>query len=267
MQVAIGGLHLPDDFAMDGGDAVDRVKNAAQIADEIFDGGAIAADDAFVLCVNDQEINTTSAGKGLPNGIGGPVDHADDPIHFFTDGKVPASSRGVARTGEFGREECGCVCAGEHLIALCPRSGGEETGGFAEAVADDGGGFQGEGREKIVNHGAQRDVGENKIARRNILNRFAGPEAGLGELRGEVFVLAILLVQDLRKLRGQIAAHAGELRAGTGEDEGDFIGGVGSDGCGGKEDAVGDEGLILREGGGGLGDECGELCGGFNHER
>ncbi len=266
MQIAIGGFHLPGDFAMHGGDTVDRVKNAAQIADEIFDRGAIAADDAFVLCVNDQEINTTSADKGLPNGIGGPIDHADDPVHRLTGGKIPAFSCGITGTREFGREQGGCVRAGEHLIALCPCSGGEEAGGFAEAVADDGGGFQGEGREKIVDHGAQRDMGENKIARGNIVDRFAAPEAGIGELRSEALVFGILPVQDLRKLRGQIAAHAGELRAGAGEDEGDGLRGVGGEGCGGEKDAVGNQALILRKSGGGLGDECGELCGGFDHE-
>ena len=78
-------------------------------------------------------------------------------------GEIPGAAGGVTGAGKVGGEKRGCVHAGQHAVAVAPGAGGEEAGGFAEAVADDGVGLEGEGGEKIGDETAQGDVGEDGV--------------------------------------------------------------------------------------------------------
>ena len=192
------------------------------------------------------------------------VDDADDPIDFFMWREIPGAASGVALAGEVSREERRGVHAIEHFVALRPGFSGEEAGGFAEAVADDGVGLEGEGGEKVADERAEGDLSEDGVAGRDLVGEVVGPVAACGELGGKTGIFGVLLVEDLRELSGEVAAHHGELIAGAGEDEGDFTSGGERRGC--VENAIRGKRFVLFDRYASLGNQTTELRNGIDDE-
>ena len=155
------------------------------------------------------------------------------------------------------REEARRGHAFEHFIARDPGVRGEEARGFAERIADDGVGFDGERGDDVVQHRAERDLGKDEGF---LIGSGGGgavaPEEALRELVGEAEIFGVLLVENVREVGEEFAAHAEEVVARAGEDEGEFGGGLKRERVGGEEDAGvcasrgGDEFLrVVREGG------------------
>ena len=79
VQVAVGWGNLLGDFAVDGRYVGNGMEKCVQVGDELFDGLALAADDAFFGRVDDEKVNLSAAaslGEGLPDDIGRAVDDA-----------------------------------------------------------------------------------------------------------------------------------------------------------------------------------------------
>ena len=224
MQFAIGGFNGFGDFTVNGGDALQRMRAAAEFAGERFDGDAITADDTFTRGVDDQQVDAGFVFEGVAHLIFRAIEYGDGPIDFFTGLQIPGTADGIVIAGEIAFEECRCVHAFEHGIARRPGAGGEEAGGFTEAVTDDRRWLDTEAAHQIADHRAEPDLREDGIAMADLTDRFVGPVLAERELRRETIIFGVKTAEDLRPLRGKLTAHAGKRIARAGEDKCDWGG-------------------------------------------
>ena len=208
MQFAIGLAQRARELAMHRADSLEREPVAVQRSDNFRGCAAIAADDTFIRCVRDEEIDVLAFCDGGAHRVRRTVHHAGDPFR-------PA--RQVAR------EERRITQPIQHFVALPPHAQREQRGGFAEAVADRGIRPDAEVRRKVRDHAAEADLAADQGAMvgESLGGQRAVPELVRVHLAGEPRIVLVLPAQDFRPLQREFAAHAGKLVARAGKHEGD----------------------------------------------
>ena len=195
--------------------ALQREPVAGEFRDDSLDRSALAADDAFVGAVDDEQVDALPAADRGRKRFLRAVDHAADPLGLLALGKIPASPQHFRFAREIVREQGRAHESLQHGVALAPGAHGEERGGFAQAVADRRGRPDAEAQGEIGHHGAERQLAANQGAMVGEQFRAQGavPEPVHAHLAREPLVLRVLRLQDLRPLACQGQAHILELVA------------------------------------------------------
>ncbi len=124
------------DLAVDGDDALQREETRAHGGDQRLDSSALAADDGFARGVTDQQVRARMRGQVGADLVGAAQDDADGPVDRLLGGQVPEGAHRLAVTGKLSAEQIAVARSQVHGIVVAPGTGGEEGGGFAQAVAD-----------------------------------------------------------------------------------------------------------------------------------
>ena len=112
VQVAVGVGHLAGNFTVNGGDALQREEAAIKHGHQVLHPLDVAADDALVGRVHDEEIDPGGLLEGAAHLACRGVDNPDAPVDLLAVRFPPSLACGTALAGEIAGEEGGCLHAG-----------------------------------------------------------------------------------------------------------------------------------------------------------
>ena len=186
-----------------------------------FDLLAIAADHAFPVGIDDQQVSLFPANQGLLHLCRRGVDDTEKPVDLFPLFQTPDLARRLAFTGKFFGEQRRLAEPLRHAVTVLPGAEGEESGRLAEAVATHRLGFDAEAAHQVTDCGPEGNLADDQgvviVVQRFVQLRF--PEMLRQKLAGQEVALTILVAVDGRPPGREIAPHAGEMVPGAGEDE------------------------------------------------
>ena len=185
MQVAIGFLHRLSYFTVDRCDPLDGMENAVEFHCQSQYDPAIAANDALLRGVDDQQVNSFFALKGCAHDLGRAPHHADQPIDWIILFQTPAFPYCRARASQLpGEQICGPHPA-QHLVPVGPGTGRKKSGRLAQTVTDDCVWLQSELGHHVADQTADPHVPENHCLVIKISGWAVLPEATIGKLAAE----------------------------------------------------------------------------------
>ena len=131
----------------------------------VVDGLAVAADDRFLGRVSDQDVNPGLAANRCSHGFGRARDDSGDPVDRFGIRQIPQSLRAASHGPASSVWNSGDdLQPAQQLVAIGPRSQGDQSRGFAQAVADRRVGNDAEAAQHVGHEGAHRHTAQDRVA-------------------------------------------------------------------------------------------------------